>query len=74
MTIKDKGNVISVEEAKKISEEHNLKPGVVKGTDILQFTKGNSENIEVINWKDFKSILNRKELKIYEYNGWMKIQ
>ncbi|RLF71323.1 MAG: hypothetical protein DRN35_02630 [Thermoplasmata archaeon] len=64
---------ISVEQAKKIAEEKGLKPGRVKGTDGVQFTKGNNERLEVISWEDFENILKKRGLAVYESKGWMKI-
>ncbi|HDD60169.1 MAG: hypothetical protein DRI93_00005 [Aquificota bacterium] len=64
---------ISVEQAKKIAEEKGLKPGRVKGTDGVQFTKGNNERLEVISWEEFENILKKRGLAVYESKGWMKI-
>ena len=66
-------NKISLEEAKKIAKEKNLKPGRVKGTDAIQFTKGKAERIEVISWDEFEKLLKKRGLGIYEYQGWMKL-
>lgn len=64
---------ISLEQAKKIAEEKGLKPGRVKGTDGVQFTKGNNERLEVISWEEFENILKKRGLAVYESKGWMKI-
>ena len=64
---------ISVEQAKKIAMEKGLKPGRVKGTDGVQFTKGNNERLEVISWEEFEDILKKRGLAVYESKGWMKI-
>ncbi|MCD6384044.1 MAG: hypothetical protein J7L88_06245 [Thermoplasmata archaeon] len=64
---------ISVEQAKKIAEKKGLKPGRVKGTNGVQFTKGNNARLEVISWEEFENILKERGLAVYESNGWMKI-
>lgn len=64
---------ITVEEAKKIATKKGLKPGRVKGTDGVQFTKGKNARIEVISWDEFKKALDKRNLAVYESNGWMKI-
>ncbi|MEW5760627.1 MAG: hypothetical protein AB1779_07660 [Candidatus Thermoplasmatota archaeon] len=64
---------ISVEEAKKIASKKGLKPGRVKGTDGIQFTKGRNARLETIDWDEFEKTLKQKKLAIYESGGWMKI-
>lgn len=64
---------ITIDEAKKIAGKKGLKPGRVKGTDGIQFTKGMNERIEVISWDEFEKALKKRNLAIYESNGWMKI-
>lgn len=64
---------ISFAQAKTIAERKGLKPGRVKGTNGIQFTKGKNSRLELINWNEFESILNKRKLAIYESGGWMKI-
>jgi len=64
---------ISLEKAKELAEKANVKPGKVKGTDILRFTKGQSENIETISWEEFAKILAKNKLAVYASGTWMKI-
>jgi hypothetical protein len=64
---------ISVGEAKKIAEKKGLKPGRVKGTDGVQFTKGKNARLETISWDDFEKTLAKRKLAVYESGGWMKI-
>ncbi len=64
---------ISVAEARKIAEKKGLKPGRVKGTDGVQFTKGKNDRLEIISWDEFEKTLNRRKLAVYESGGWMKI-
>ena len=64
---------ISVGKAKDIAGRKGLKPGRVKGTNGIQFTKGGNSRLEVIDWNEFESTLSRKGLQIYESGGWMKI-
>jgi hypothetical protein len=59
--------------AKKIATDKNLKPGMVVGTEGVQFTKGNNKRLEVISWGDFENALDQRGLAVYESKGWMKI-
>ncbi len=64
---------ISVDKAIEIAKKKNLKAGRVKGTNGVQFTKGNNDRLEVINWDEFKKTLKERKLQVYESGGWMKI-
>ncbi len=64
---------ISVAKAKEIAENKGLKPGLVKGTDGIQFTKGNNDRIETVSWTEFEEKLDERDLAVYESGGWMKI-
>lgn len=64
---------ISVSKAKEIAKKKGLKPGRVKGTDGIQFTKGSNDRLDIIQWDDFEKTLNARGLAIFESGGWMKI-
>ncbi|MFQ5553314.1 MAG: hypothetical protein ACE5EW_06315 [Thermoplasmata archaeon] len=64
---------ISAERAMRIAQEKGLSPGRVKGTDGVQFTKGNNPRLEIISWDEFKRLLQTRGLQVYESGGWMKI-
>jgi hypothetical protein len=64
---------ISAERAIELAKARGLKPGRVKGTNGIQFTKGNNPRIEVIDWNTFRQVLERRRLQVYESGGWMKI-
>lgn len=64
---------ISVARARQIATKKGLKPGRVKGTSGVQFTKGKNARLEVIDWDDFEHTLNKRKLCVYESGGWMKI-
>lgn len=64
---------ISAEKAVEIARKKGLKPGRVKGTDGVQFTKGKNSRLEIIDWDEFKSTLKERRLQVYESGGWMKI-
>jgi len=64
---------ISVEKAKKIAGEKKLHPGLIRGTDVIQFTKGGNPRVSIISWDRFEDLLKKRNLKIMESNGWMKI-
>ena len=64
---------ISLEKAKEIAAEKNLKPGKVRGTTEIEFTRGTSPRVDVIDWPEFKEILEHKNLEIHEGGGFMKL-
>ncbi len=64
---------ITVEEAKEIADEKGLEPGLVKGTDGIQFTKGKNKRIKTVTWDEFEEKLDERGLAVYESGGWMKI-
>jgi hypothetical protein len=64
---------ISLDKAKDIAKKKGLKPGRVKGTNGIQFTKGNNPRLETVTWDDFEKTLNKRGLAVFESGGWMKI-
>ncbi len=64
---------ISLSKAKEIAKKKGLKPGRVKGTEGVQFTKGNNDRLEIISWDMFENSLKERGLAVYESGGWMKI-
>ncbi len=64
---------IDIVKAKTIANNKGLKPGKVKGTSGVQFTKGKNNRLDVIDWSEFETILKKRGLAIYESGGWMKI-
>jgi len=64
---------ISIDRAVRIAKRKGLKPGRVKGTNGIQFTKGRNRRLEIIDWEEFEKTLKRRRLQIYESGGWMKI-
>ena len=64
---------IGIEKAKIIAQHAGVKPGKVKGVNIVQFTKGKNNRLDVITWDEFEAILAKRKLAIYESGGWMKI-
>lgn len=64
---------IDIAKAKQIAQNKGLKPGKVKGTSGVQFTKGSNDRLTVIGWDEFETILKQRKLAIYESGGWMKI-
>jgi hypothetical protein len=64
---------INVDKAIEIAKRKNLKPGRVKGTKGVQFTKGKNPRLETIDWEEFKKTLVARKLQVYESGGWMKI-
>ncbi len=64
---------ISVESAIEKAKKKGLKPGRVRGTAGIQFTKGRNTRVEVITWDEFRDALSKRRLQVYESGGWMKI-
>ncbi len=64
---------ISVESAIEKAKKKGLKPGRVKGTQGIQFTKGRNNRLEVISWDEFRDTLAKRRLQVFESSGWMKI-
>lgn len=64
---------INVDKAKEIAKKKGLKPGRVKGTNGIQFTKGSNDRLEIIPWDDFEKTLKARGLGVFESGGWMKI-
>ncbi len=64
---------ISLDKAQEIAENKGLKPGMVKGTEGIQFTKGNNPRLETVDWDEFKEKMQERDLAVYESGGWMKI-
>jgi sugar phosphate isomerase/epimerase len=59
--------------AQMIARAKGLQPGRVKGTEGVQFTKGDNERLSIISWDEFEEALEERGLAIYESGGWMKI-
>src|SRR5207247_4443802 len=64
---------VSIEAAIEKAKKKGLRPGRVKGTDGIQFTKGRNNRIEVISWEEFRSTLSDRQLEVFDSNGFMKI-
>jgi hypothetical protein len=64
---------ISVERAKEIASEKGLKPGKVRGTTEVEFTRGGSPRVEIIDWPEFEQIVAQKGLEVHEGGGFMKL-
>ncbi|HII41232.1 MAG TPA: hypothetical protein HA326_08475 [Thermoplasmata archaeon] len=64
---------ISVESAIEKAKKKGLKPGRVRGTEGIQFTKGRNNHIQVISWDQFRETLSKRRLQVFESGGWMKI-
>jgi len=65
--------LISLDRAKQIATEKNLKPGKVRGTSEVEFTRGGSPRVEIIDWPEFEQIVASKGLEIHEGGGFMKL-
>src|SRR5206468_12944664 len=64
---------VSIEAAIEKAKKKGLRPGRVKGTNGIQFTKGRNERIEVISWDEFRTTLTERELQVFDSGGFMKI-
>ena len=64
---------VSVESAIEKAKKKGLRPGRVRGTNGIQFTKGREKRIEVISWDEFRETLEKRRLHVYEFSGNLKI-
>lgn len=64
---------ISLDEARTIAEAKGLKPGRVKGTRELEFTRGGNARVDVLDWTEFESALRERNLSVHESGGFLKI-
>jgi len=64
---------ITVETAIEKAKKKGLKPGRVRGTGGVQFTKGRNNRIDVIDWDEFRRTLADRRLQVFESSGFMKI-
>lgn len=64
---------IDLAKAKSIAKNKGLRPGRVKGTEGVQFVKGENSRFDPISWEEFEALLAKRNLAIYESGGWMKI-
>ncbi|MFH1579999.1 MAG: hypothetical protein ABIE25_07565 [Thermoplasmatota archaeon] len=64
---------ISLDRAKEIAAEKSLKPGKVRGTTEVEFTRGGSPRVDIIDWPEFEQIVASKNLEIHEGGGFMKL-
>ena len=64
---------VGIEAAIEKAKKKGLRPGRVKGTDGIQFTKGRNNRIEVITWEEFRDTLANRKLEVFESGGFMKI-
>jgi len=66
-------NYLSIDEIRKISLKKKLKPGRVKGSNVIQLTNTLNPRVEIIDWDEFEKELKKRKLVVGEYNGFMKI-
>ncbi len=64
---------VSIEAAIEKAKKKGLRPGRVRGTNGIQFTKGRNTRIEVISWDAFRDTLAERKLEVFESSGFMKI-
>ena len=59
---------------KEIAEKYSLRPVKIRGSDVVQLAKKESERYEDISWDEFFEILKKKRLSVYSSKGgYMKI-
>ncbi|MEM2869231.1 MAG: hypothetical protein QW379_02255 [Thermoplasmata archaeon] len=64
---------ITLQEAMTIAQKKGLRPGKVRGTTRVQFTRGKNYRIEVVDWSFFRTCLKKRGLAIYEDEGFLKL-
>jgi len=55
------------------AKKKGLRPGRIKGTTGIRFTKGRNRRIEEISWNEFRETLRERKLQVYESSGDLKI-
>ena len=65
---------ISLHEVKEIARRNDLKPCVIRGTEIVKIRKNKSSGTRDITWEEFQRLLERKSLAIFRSkDDWLKI-
>ena len=65
---------VSEERVKELANKYSLRPVRIKGSDVVQLAKKNSERYEDITWEEFFEVLKTKRLAVYSSkSGYMKI-
>ncbi len=58
----------------EFAEKYSLKPIVIKGSDVVQLAKKESDRYQPISWDEFFDILEKKNLAVYiSKGGYMRI-
>ncbi len=57
---------ISIDKAKEIAKEYDLKPAKVKGSDVVNIRKKENINLEDITWDEFEEKLKDKGLALFK--------
>jgi hypothetical protein len=69
----DASHIITGEKLRRLCKVKGLYPAKVKGTDIVQLSKGQNDKLEPISWDDFELTLKKRNLAVYSKLGWIKI-
>lgn len=64
---------VTIRVAKQIANNQGIRPGRVKGTEGVQFTKGSNPRIAEISWEEFEEALQKRGLAVYGDGSWLKI-
>ena len=69
----DASNIINGEKLRRLCKIKGLYPATVRGTNIVQLTKGNNNKFDPISWDEFELALKKRNLAVYSKLGWIKI-
>ncbi len=66
---------LEIEETVRFATHRGILPARVRDCmyDFVLFTRASHENLEVISWDTFESILNRRNLQVFDCAGYLKI-
>ncbi len=64
---------VSVESAIEKAKKKGLRPGRVRGTSGIRFTRGRNKAIEVISWDEFRDVVRKRRLQVYQSSGSLKV-
>ena len=69
----DASHIITGEKLRRLCKIKGLYPAKVKGTNIVQLTKGHNDRLDAISWDEFECALKERNLSVYSKLGWIKI-
>ena len=66
-------NFVKDEDIEQTLKKLNIKPGFIKGTDIVKLFKNENDAIEEISTETFLKVLKEKNLGVANFKGFLRI-